>query len=75
VCIGRSLRTNQAGIDQLACNVLAVRPGVAVMCEGNPTTVALLSDHGVEVHTFAGTEICWNCGGGPTCLTRPVHRS
>lgn len=58
----------------LACNVLAVRPGVVVMCEGNPTTAALLSDHGVEVHTFPGAEICWNGSGGPTCLTRPIHR-
>lgn len=59
----------------LACNVLAVRPGVVVMCEGNPRTAALLSDHGVDVHTFPGTEICWNGSGGPTCLTRPIHRS
>jgi len=58
----------------LACNVLAVRPGVVVMCEGNPTTAAVLSDHGVEVHTFTGTEICWNGSGGPTCLTRPILR-
>jgi len=58
----------------LACNVLAVRPGVAVMCEGNPSTAALLADHGVEVHTFPGAEICWNGSGGPTCLTRPIHR-
>lgn len=59
----------------LASNVLAVRPGVAVTCEGNPTTASLLADHGLEVHTFPGTEICWNGSGGPTCLTRPVHRS
>ena len=62
-------------VPTLACNVLAVRPGVAVMCEGDPTTAALLSGHGVVVHTFPGTEICWNGSGGPTCLTRPLHRS
>lgn len=63
-----------AEVASLACNVLAVRPGVVVLCEGNPQTVALLEAHGVEVHTFAGTEICWNGSGGPTCLTRPLRR-
>lgn len=62
-------------VGTLACNVLAVRPGVAIMCEGNPTTAALLADHGIAVLTFPGTEICWNGSGGPTCLTRPIHRS
>ncbi|CAN5902587.1 dimethylarginine dimethylaminohydrolase family protein [soil metagenome] len=58
----------------LACNVLAVRPGLAVLCDGNPQTVDLLEAHDIEVHTFAGTEICWNGSGGPTCLTRPILR-
>lgn len=61
-------------VASLACNVLAVRPGVAVMCDGNPQTVDLLEAHDIEVHTFAGTEICWNGSGGPTCLTRPILR-
>lgn len=59
----------------LACNVLAVRPRVVVMLEGNPHTRKALEDHGVEVHTFAGTQICINGSGGPTCLTRPVRRA
>ncbi len=29
---------------------------------------------GVEVHTYAGSQICVNGSGGPTCLTRPVRR-
>lgn len=62
-------------VESLACNVLAVRPGVVVMVAGNPVTQARLEDAGVEVHTFAGSEICWNGAGGPTCLTRPIHRS
>ena len=58
----------------LACNVLAVRPGVAVMLRGNPRTEGALRDAGCEVHTFAGDEICINGSGGPTCLTRPILR-
>ena len=58
----------------LACNVLAVRPGVAVMVRGIPRTERALRDAGCEVHTFAGDEICINGSGGPTCLTRPILR-
>ena len=57
----------------LACNVLAVRPGVAVMPSGNPITAQLLRDAGVEVHIYKADVI--NRGeGGPTCLTRPLWR-
>ena len=56
------------------CNILAVRPGVVVMVEGNPVTQRALLDRGCEVHTFAGTEVCINGSGGPTCITRPILR-
>ena len=57
----------------LGCNVLAVAPSVVVMVEGNDATAKALRDHGVEVHTYAASEI--NKGeGGPTCLTRPILR-
>lgn len=62
-------------IESLACNVLAVEPGVVVMLDTNPITKRALEAAGVDVHVFAGVEICWNGSGGPTCLTRPVHRS
>jgi len=58
----------------LGCNVLAIRPGVVVMAEGNPLTAAALADRGCEVHTYAAREIGLNGGGGPTCLTRPLLR-
>jgi dimethylargininase len=58
----------------LGCNILAVRPGVLVMAEGNPVTQRALSRRGYEVHTFPATEIGINGGGGPTCLTRPILR-
>jgi N-dimethylarginine dimethylaminohydrolase len=56
------------------CNILAVRPGVLVMVDGNPVTQRALLDRGCEVHTFAGTEVCINGSGGPTCITRPILR-
>ena len=62
-------------VETLACNVLAVRPGVAVVLEGSPITRILLEEAGVEVHSFYGHEICINGSGGPTCLTRPVRRA
>jgi dimethylargininase len=58
----------------LGCNVLAVRPGVVVMAEGNPTTAAALSAAGCEVHTYPAGEIGVNGSGGPTCMTRPILR-
>lgn len=62
-------------IGSLGPNVLAVRPGVVVLLEGNPGTRAALEAAGVEVHEFAGGDIAVNGSGGPTCLTRPLHRA
>jgi dimethylargininase len=58
----------------LGCNVLAVRPGVVILAEGNPRTAAALADAGCEVHTYPATEIGVNGSGGPTCMTRPILR-
>ena len=57
------------------CNVLAVRPGVVIMAEGNPRTAAALAAAGCEVHTYPATEIGINGSGGPTCMTRPILRA
>lgn len=59
----------------LGCNVLAVRPGVVIVAEGNPRTRHALEEAGVEVHTFPAGEVGVNGGGGPTCLTRPLLRA
>jgi dimethylargininase len=59
----------------LGCNVLAVRPGVVIVAEGNPKTAAALARAGCEVHTYPATEIGINGSGGPTCLTRPILRA
>lgn len=58
----------------LGCNVLAVRPGVVVMAEGNPATQRALAGAGCEVHTYPATEIGINGSGGPTCMTRAIWR-
>jgi dimethylargininase len=58
----------------LGCNVLAVRPGVVILAEGNPATAAALARAGCQVHTYPATEIGLNGSGGPTCLTRPLRR-
>ena len=58
----------------LGCNVLAVRPGVVIVAEGNPRTAAALAARGVEVHAYPAFEIGMNGSGGPTCLTRPILR-
>jgi N-dimethylarginine dimethylaminohydrolase len=58
----------------LGCNVLAVRPGVVILAEGNPRTAAALAAAGAEVHTYPATQIGVNGSGGPTCMTRPILR-
>ncbi|MFL5640736.1 MAG: dimethylarginine dimethylaminohydrolase family protein [Chloroflexota bacterium] len=58
----------------LGCNVLAVRPGVVILAEGNPRTAAALASAGCEVHRYPATEIGINGSGGPTCMTRPILR-
>jgi N-dimethylarginine dimethylaminohydrolase len=58
----------------LGCNVLAVRPGVCVVADGNPVTRRALEAAGCDVHAYQAQEIGINGSGGPTCLTRPILR-
>jgi dimethylargininase len=58
----------------MAANVLAVRPGVVVMADGNPRTRRALEAEGCEVHVYQASELSKG-DGGPTCLTRPLRRS
>jgi N-dimethylarginine dimethylaminohydrolase len=57
----------------LGSNVLAVRPGVVVMADGNPRTRRALEAEGCEVHVYPASELAKG-DGGPTCLTRPLLR-
>ena len=59
----------------LGCNVLAVRPGVVVVADGNPATRRGLEAAGCEVHAVALGEVGENGSGGVTCLTRPLLRA
>src|SRR6185436_901012 len=59
----------------LGCNVLAVRPGVVIVADGNPRTRAALEAASCEVHAYQALEVGINGSGGPTCLTRPILRS
>jgi N-dimethylarginine dimethylaminohydrolase len=59
--------------ETIGCNVLAIRPGVVVVADGNPKTRRALEAVGVEVHAYAASELSKG-DGGPTCLTRPLLR-
>lgn len=71
----RTIAVPEAEFATLGCNVLAVRPGVVMVADGNPLTRRALEAAGCEVHAFAAMEIGLNGGGGPTCLTRPILRA
>ncbi len=60
--------------DSLACNVLALGRRRLVALAENARTNARLAQHGFDVRTIPGSEICHNGSGGPTCLTRPLVR-
>jgi N-dimethylarginine dimethylaminohydrolase len=60
--------------DTLACNVLALGGKRVLAIEENRKTNERLREAGFDVRTFGGSEICINGSGGPTCLTRPLHR-
>jgi dimethylargininase len=71
----RTVAVTDAEFETLGCNVLAIRPGVVVVADGNPQIRTALAAAGCEVHTFAASEIGLNGSGGPTCLTRPILRT
>ncbi len=60
--------------ETLACNVLALGGKRLVALGENRRTNDHLRQAGFDVRTFAGSELCINGGGGPTCLTRPLLR-
>jgi dimethylargininase len=70
----RLVEVPEAEYPTLACNVLAVRPGVVVVAEGNDGTRRGLEAAGCEVHAIPLGEVGENGSGGVTCLTRPILR-
>jgi dimethylargininase len=71
----RTILVPDEELPTLGCNVLAVRPGVVVLAEGNPVTTAALVAAGCEVHLYEAGEVGINGSGGPTCMTRPLLRA
>ena len=70
----RTVEVPDAEFPTLGCNVLAVRPGVVILAEGNPVTAASLAAAGCEVHAYPAVQVGINGSGGPTCMTRPILR-
>lgn len=73
----RGFERVSVGVEEFAtqgANILAIRPRVAVVAEGNPQIVSALRARGCEVHEFAGSELSVKGDGGPTCLTQPLWR-
>ncbi len=70
----RLIEVPEAEYATLGCNVLAVRPGVVIVADGNPATRRGLEAAGCQVHAIALDEVGGNGSGGPTCLTRPILR-
>lgn len=60
--------------EAMGCNVLALGPRKCLMVNGNPVTQSRLIAAGCKVNSYAGDEISYKGGGGPTCLTRPMLR-
>jgi N-dimethylarginine dimethylaminohydrolase len=70
----RLIEIEYAERDTLACNVLSLGRKRLIALTENKETNRKLRDAGFDVRTFAGSELCINGSGGPTCLTRPLHR-
>jgi N-dimethylarginine dimethylaminohydrolase len=60
--------------DSLACNVLSLGGERVIALSENVATNQALRGAGFDARTFAGSELCINGSGGPTCLTRPFLR-
>jgi N-dimethylarginine dimethylaminohydrolase len=61
--------------ESMGANVLALGPRRALALEGNHETRRRMERAGVDVVTYRGDEISRKGDGGPTCLTRPLHRA
>jgi len=71
----RLIEIDYAERDSLACNILSLGGKRLIALSENARTNQKLRDAGFDVRTFAGSELCINGSGGPTCLTRPLLRA
>ena len=68
------LELDEEEYHSMGCNILAVRPGVVVVLDGNPRIRRALEAKGIEVHAYQGADVSLKGDGGPTCLTRELLR-
>jgi len=68
------LEVTDEEFDSMGCNVLATAPRECLLVKGNPVIKTELENAGCFVSVYHGEEISVKGGGGPTCLTRPIHR-
>lgn len=68
------LEISDSEFETMGCNILAIAPKKCIIISGNPNTKRLLEQENVEVMEYNGAEISRKGAGGPTCLTRPIHR-
>ncbi len=71
----RLIEIDYAERESLACNVLSLGNNRLIALAENAGTNRKLQGAGFDVGTFAGSELCINGSGGPTCLTRPLRRA
>ncbi len=69
----RLVEVPEEEFEGMGCNILALAPRTCAMRTGLPKTRQRLIEAGIEVHEFAGEEICGRGAGGPTCMTRPLQ--
>jgi len=70
----RFVEVPDAEFASMGPNVLALKPGLCLMLQGNPITQQRLEAAGCTVLTYQGNEISLKAEGGATCLTRPILR-
>ena len=71
----RLVEVPDAEFETQGANVLALAPGCAVICAGNPVTSSALRQAGAEVLEYEGEHISVRRISGPTCNTRPLLRA
>ena len=68
------LNIDESEYNTLACNVLPLSENKCLIVSGNDKTRSIIDRTGIETIEFEASEICYKGSGGPTCITRPIHR-
>ena len=68
------IHIEESEYETLACNVLPLSEDKCLIVKGNPKTRSIIEKSGIETLEIDASEICYKGSGGPTCITRPIHR-